>query len=51
MKHIEYDKKGNITWISSDMDWQYRRGNVSKELWKSIENYFNNKKGKKHELI
>ena len=41
MVHVKYNDKGNITWISSDMDWQYRRGNVSPELWKAIDKFLN----------
>ena len=43
IKQIEYNDKGNITWISSDMDWQYRRGNVSRELWLAIDEFLNTK--------
>ena len=47
MVHVKYNDKGNITWISPDMDWQYRRGNVSPELWEAINKFLNTKKGNK----
>ena len=43
MEHIKYDKKGNIIWISSGMEFEYRRGNISRELWESIKKFLNTK--------
>jgi hypothetical protein len=44
--HIKYDEKGNITYVSSDMDWTYRRGLVSKGLGEAIKRYYDEKKEK-----
>ena len=47
MIHIQYNDRGNIAWISPDVKFEYNRGNVSRDLWVSIENYLNiNKKDK-----
>ena len=42
MVHVKYDDKGNITWISEGMEFEHRRGNVSRELWESIDKFLNN---------
>jgi len=54
MIHIKYNdfthetnKKGDITWISPEMKFEYSRGNVSRELWIAIDKFLNTKKGKK----
>ena len=47
MIHIKYDEKGNITYVSSDMDWTYRRGLVSKGLGEQIKKYLDEKKENK----
>ena len=44
MIHITYDKKGNINYVSSDMDWTYRRGLVSKGLGEQIKKYYDENK-------
>ena len=45
IKQIEYNDKGSITWISSNMEFEFNRGNVSRELWLAIDEFLNTKKG------